>query len=254
MKFHASHDRIFVAPSGDEVALIYDVPVRGVVGYRHFAVYCASVMISLVRAYTGANWHPLRVEFDFQHPRSLTPYEDLFCCPVVFDRQCIAIIIERDAMTNSPVQAAGPKTVTYSDLRRIAKRPAPRDLVSKVRESIRLRLLDEVVDIDTISKYLAIGPRTLQRRLNDEGTAFRALVSQVRAERAFEMLRETELPLIDIAVELGYSSSAHFSRAFSKTTGVLPNEIRRLAVRSNRLVISSTSSSSRNSQEVFAVR
>ncbi len=213
----------------DKVTLKNYKAVRRVVGYRHIAARHAAVMTSIVRAYTGTNWHPLQVEFDFPRPRSSARYENLFRCPVVFDRPCIAIIIERDAMTNSPVQAAGPQIVTYSDLRRIAERPAPRDLVSKVRESIRLRLLDAAVDIDTISEYLAIGPRTLQRRLNDEGIAFRALVSQVRAERALEMLRETKSPMIDIAVELGYSSSAHFSRAFSKTTGVLPNEIRRRA-------------------------
>lgn len=227
MKFHASHDRLHIVPSGDEVAFIIDVPVRGVVGYQHFAVCAASVMVSLVRAYTGANWDPLRVEFDFPRPPSLTPHEDLFCCKVLFDRPRIAVIIERNALSYSPVSACGKKTVTYSDLRRIAERPAPTDLVSMVKETIRLKLMDGAVDINRIGAFLALGPRTLQRRLNDEGAAFRPLVSQVRAERALELLRETEIPMIDIAVELGYSSSSHFSRAFRKTVGLLPSDIRR---------------------------
>ena len=42
-----------------------------------------------------------------------------------------------------------------------------------------------------------------------------------------EMPRETEAPMIDIAVELGYFSSAHFSRAFRKTVGRLSGNIRR---------------------------
>jgi len=155
------------------------------------------------------------------------PYEDLFRCPVVFDRPSIAIYIERDALNYSPVRAAGRRIVTYSDLGRLPQRPAPRNLISMVTEVVRLRLLDGGKDIDGTARHLELGPRTLQRRLNDEGTTFQALVSQVLAERAIEILRETEAPMIDIAVELGYSSSSHFARAFHKTVGLLPSDIRR---------------------------
>ncbi len=230
MKLRTSHGRISTAPCGDDVAFMSDLSVSNVVGYRHTAVWSALLLISVVRAYTGANWHPLRVDLDISRPPSSTPYEDVFRCPVIFDRPRIAVIIERHALNNGPVLAAGRKTVTYSDLRRIAERPAPTDLVSIVREIIRLRLLDGDIDIDGIARHLELGPRTLQRRLNDEGTAFRALVSQVRAERALEMLRETEAPMIDIAIELGYSSSSHFTRAFRKAVGRLPSDIRRDAL------------------------
>jgi AraC-like DNA-binding protein len=168
----------------------------------------------------------LRVEFDFPRPRSQTRYEDLFRCPVIFGMPSIAVAFERDALKNNRGPFTGQKTVTYSDLRRTASPPAPTNLISKVTEVIRLKLMDAVVSIDSVARHLELGPRTLQRRLNDEGTAYRALVSQVRAELALELLRETETPVIDIAVELGYSSSACFSRAFSKTVGLPPNEIR----------------------------
>ena len=194
MKLRTSHGRISTAPCGDDVAFMSDLSVSNVVGYRHTAVWSALLLISVVRAYTGANWHPLRVDLDISRPPSSTPYEDVFRCPVIFDRPRIAVIIERHALNNGPVLAAGRKTVTYSDLRRIAERPAPTDLVSIVREIIRLRLLDGDIDIDGIARHLELGPRTLQRRLNDEGTAFRALVSQVRAERALEMCARSWRP------------------------------------------------------------
>lgn len=226
LKFHATHDRTWVVPSGDEVTLKSYKAVRGAVGYRHSAVRSAYVMTSIIRAYTGANWHPLRVEFDFPGPRSSTRYEELFRCPVIFGRPSIAVAIERNAMTNNRALVAGQKIVTYSDLCRTAGPPAPTSLISKVTEAIRLRIMDAAVNIDVVARNLELGPRTLQRRLNAEGTAYRALVSQVRAEHAFEMLHETDTPMIDIAVELGYSSFAHFSRAFSKTTGLPPSEAR----------------------------
>ena len=65
IKFHSSHGRFFAIPNGDEVALVYDDKlVRGVVGYRHFAVRSAFRMINIVRGYTGANWQPLRAFCD----------------------------------------------------------------------------------------------------------------------------------------------------------------------------------------------
>jgi AraC-like DNA-binding protein len=226
LKFHATHDRSWIVPSGDEVMFKNYKVVGRVVGYRHFAVRTAFVMTSIIRAYTGANWHPLRVEFDFPRPRSSTRYEDLFRCPVIFGRPSIAVAFERNALTNNRLLFTGHKTVTYSDLCRAAGPPAPTNLISKVKEAIRLRLMDAEVNIDGVARHLEIGPRTLQRRLNDENTAFRALVSQVRARRALELLRETETPIVDIAVELGYSSSACFSRAFSRAVGLPPSKIR----------------------------
>lgn len=52
------------------------------------------------------------------------------------------------------------------------------------------------------------------------------LVYQLRLERAVDLLRNTERPPARIATELGYTSHAHFTRAFVAATGRVPEVFR----------------------------
>jgi AraC-like DNA-binding protein len=77
------------------------------------------------------------------------------------------------------------------------------------------------------SAQLGIGSRTLQRRLDEHNLVFRDLVLRTRLERSIELLRETDEPITDIAMALGYESPANFSRAFRRRLGVTPTEARK---------------------------
>ncbi|MDJ0541965.1 MAG: helix-turn-helix transcriptional regulator, partial [Microcystis sp. M53603_WE2] len=69
--------------------------------------------------------------------------------------------------------------------------------------------------------------RTLQRRLGEEGLTYTQVVEKIRFEQAVLWLQEPQIKLIDIAMELGYSDTAHFTRAFKRWTGLSPRDFRR---------------------------
>lgn len=52
-------------------------------------------------------------------------------------------------------------------------------------------------------------------------------VSVHRLERAKELLKRADQPLLDIAIALNFSSQANFTRAFHKGTGMTPGQYRR---------------------------
>ncbi len=54
------------------------------------------------------------------------------------------------------------------------------------------------------------------------GLTLKNLVNQVRLAEAKRLLRETDLPVIDIAFGVGYGTSAHFHRVFKEEEGVTP--------------------------------
>jgi AraC-like DNA-binding protein len=54
------------------------------------------------------------------------------------------------------------------------------------------------------------------------GIAPHQYVMQRRLERAKQLLADTDLPIAEIAAELGYASQSHFSEAFHHTTSVTP--------------------------------
>jgi AraC family transcriptional regulator len=48
--------------------------------------------------------------------------------------------------------------------------------------------------------------------------------------KAQELLRETTKPVIEIGMDVGYTSPSHFSHVFRKETGLSPHEYRERAV------------------------
>jgi len=75
--------------------------------------------------------------------------------------------------------------------------------------------------------YLSGGSaRSLQRRLKEEGTSFRAIVMQVKYDQACDLLQQLDLQIIEVAFRLGFQSPAHFTRFFRNISGQTPSEYR----------------------------
>lgn len=81
-------------------------------------------------------------------------------------------------------------------------------------------------DLNVLVKRLHISARTLNRRLQEEGTSFRQIKNRVLHTWARQYLTETRQTVESIAVLLGYGDTANFRRAFRNQEGCSPNEFR----------------------------
>ena len=81
-------------------------------------------------------------------------------------------------------------------------------------------------DVADVAGALHMSARTLQRRLEEEGTRFTELLDRVRLERARLELGHPERSLTEIAFRLGFGDLATFSRAFKRWTGKPPGQWR----------------------------
>jgi AraC-like DNA-binding protein len=98
-----------------------------------------------------------------------------------------------------------------------------------VAGQIRSRLLHDehgFPSMQTIADELHLDPRTLRRKLTDEGASYRELIAGVRQARAERMLA-TDAPIETIARHLGYAETASFTHAFRRWTGLAPSVFRR---------------------------
>ena len=76
------------------------------------------------------------------------------------------------------------------------------------------------------ARDLQISPRTLQRRLDDQGLSFTVLLARAETHRACHLLRDQTLHISEVGRALGYRDPSSFSRAFRHWTGVSPREYR----------------------------
>ena len=74
---------------------------------------------------------------------------------------------------------------------------------------------------------VALGARTLQRRLTDAGLDFKTLVDDTRRRLALRYLTDPRNTLTEVAYLLGYSEASAFNRAFRRWTGSTPRQHRR---------------------------
>jgi len=80
---------------------------------------------------------------------------------------------------------------------------------------------------DAIASLLHMSARTLQRRLESEGTRFGEVLDAVRERRARRLLDDGSVPLAEVAYRSGFADLATFSRAFKRWTGLPPGAFRR---------------------------
>lgn len=62
----------------------------------------------------------------------------------------------------------------------------------------------------------------------ESGTNFQEYLSEVRMDKAKELLKETNLTVANICSQVGYQDLKHFVKIFKKYTGLKPNEYRKL--------------------------
>lgn len=78
--------------------------------------------------------------------------------------------------------------------------------------------------IETIAAQERVSTRTVQRRLKAWGFSFEEILDDLRRTEAINYVLSGEHSAMEIALLLGYSDAAHFTRAFRRWTGVPPRE------------------------------
>ncbi len=99
-------------------------------------------------------------------------------------------------------------------------------LAARVAARIAASLPDGT-DVAAVARTLHMSARTLQRRLEDEGTRFSEVLDRARLDVARRLLADPKQSLVDVAFRLGFADLATFSRAFKRWTGSPPGQWRR---------------------------
>ena len=102
-----------------------------------------------------------------------------------------------------------------------------RNLISRDMQTPTRRDLVDDCRQDRIAALLGIHPRTLQRRLREEGTSFEAIKDTVRRDTALHYLRERRLPLVHVAQALGYAEVSTLSRSCHRWFAASPRQLRK---------------------------
>ncbi len=77
-----------------------------------------------------------------------------------------------------------------------------------------------------VTTALGVSEASLRRKLAASGTTLTEIITDVRMSRALGLLQTTELPINQVALEVGYSSASKFAARFRERFGLSPRDIR----------------------------
>lgn len=218
---------------GDEVMLAVaskDPGLRFTATRTHNEVVVAT-MVAIGRSLLGGTMPVSGACFLHDEPVAdqVAAYQQFFQCPLHFSQQHNAIIIPASLLAET-LPRAYPK---YNErLRQSADQvlsglSRAAGVSGQVIKQLETMLGGQGVTMDAVADALAMTPRTLQRRLQEEGTRFAQLRDQVRHQHACRALRESDCDMQALALELGFSDTANFYHAFKRWQGCAPGQYRK---------------------------
>lgn len=221
---YGSSMRLSVVPAreGDAVDLLVE-PKSAVGSHVQATEFCLARIGMLMEWIGGGTIRPLAVSFAHPARRHLRDYAALMGCPCRFDAPTAGMRLSRASLAQ-PLPHSHPMLfrMCLSFLENnFGNKEAT--ITARVRALIGQWLPAGAVSMTQVAEGLAMHPKTLQRRLEDEGQTFDELLESVRKDRFTEVMRSANRPsLANVAFMLGYSDQAALSRACRRWFGVSP--------------------------------
>jgi AraC-like DNA-binding protein len=198
---------------------------------RHLNEFAMAMGVHQCLALTG---HPMRVrEVRFVNARpsgELEPLRQYFGTLALHFGHAENTLLFDPAVLDAKVLTADPRllaTVEGMAEAALARRaPSASAFAATVERKVRAQLEAGEHNVRRLALSLHMSTRTLQRRLEAEGTRYADLLDAVRESLARELVARKEPSLSEIAFRLGFSEFATFSRAFKRWTGTSPGAFR----------------------------
>lgn len=203
----------------------YLIHQSGVEAVDHIADAAIAIACNTMRGMCGPAWVPTSVLLMHREPADTTPFRKFFRAPVQFGA-------DQNAITFPVRWLAQPLPGANDGLRRMLERQIldwqvkESGGVDHMRRVLRTLLHTGEATEERLAHLFAMHRRTVNRRLQAQGTTFRKLVDEVRYDVARHLLESSELPVIDIAGMLNYADASAFTRAFRRWSGTTPAQWR----------------------------
>lgn len=222
---------------------------------RHYLMYCIKGAISLEIAGrrwllppSYAAWIPADTEM------AVTIGHPMTCCSVLFRPDFMeelpsdSVVFTITALARDMIYFSrrwGPQSEQFDDHARhffqalaltcteLARQPSDVWMPMGRSEAMKRAIaftethLDRDISLAEVASAAHLSERTLLRRYADEvGMTWSQSLRRLRMIRAVELLSNEEEPVVQVALQVGYTSNSAFNKAFREFSGHTPTEFR----------------------------
>jgi AraC-like DNA-binding protein len=202
---------------------------RGLTPPRVLMVFKLVFLVQLARLATRSPVNPLRVGWPSPNlsTSDARAYATWFSVPV--EDLAIPTVVFAAEDTQRPFLTANHEMWKFFEPG-LRQRLSDLGKHASTTERLRGALLEALpageVSMPAVCRKLGVSVRTLQRRLQEEGSSYQQTLDVVRNSLAHHYLYNSSLSNTEIAFLLGYEAANSFVRAFQTWTGSTPQAVR----------------------------
>ncbi|WP_328662791.1 AraC family transcriptional regulator [Nocardia salmonicida] len=211
-----TNHRFDLVEAEEESTLYLDILDGEGRGRDHTQLWGLSAVLSRARRVVDAPLNPVRVSLRQAAPAHVEGFRAVFgTATLEFDAPTDSMTF-RTADLDLPLTTADP--VLAAVLQPLAAALAPPPTLASAWPRRVADALDQAIEagevsLDSVARILTVSPRTLQRRLTESGTTWRAELDRARSARLSEAVSAGSLSGARQAELLGYSDAGSLRRA-----------------------------------------
>lgn len=180
--------------------------------------------LNVCRLLTGKPMKPLWIELTAPKGKESADYERFLTSPLRFSQSQNKIVFDAAIARWSVLsynQDLQQLLVRLADeaLEKVQNSPSFTHLVQKI---ITGQFYNQLPTLEELAAYMNVSPRTLQRKLQAEGTGFQKIAEGHRKELAQRLINTKKYTVNEVAYMIGYTDSSVFRRAYKRWTGKTP--------------------------------
>lgn len=217
---------VALVESPDGIEVNYELAAGNGLAHRHITELGFGVLVKEIRRHLPG-WAPQYVTLRHAPPANRRYHAQLLGPTIYSNADRNTIFIARAELAKPTCEGSvllhGELAARYDAIRK----STPGAIAANVENLVRAFLPHATMDLAKTASLLRMSRRTLQRRLEQEGTSLARIVDAVRADLALSYLQESRLSVTQIAELLQFSETSALSRAVVRWYGQSPRALKR---------------------------
>jgi AraC-like DNA-binding protein len=216
--------------AGDDPALArveFRIVLDDLPDHRQTTELALGVSLRILQLLAGGRFQCRAVHLPHAPITPKRDYVAYFGCKARFDEPFAGFTLAAADLQRPLASDASVHATVRAYLDSIAA-PGALDVIESAQDLIRHLLPTGTLTINLVASQLGMHARSLQRRLAKQSTTFEVLVDGTRRELATRLLRDTDMPMSQLAGVLGYSEQSVLVWASHRWFGAPPSTQRHL--------------------------
>lgn len=217
---------MWLESDGDDVQLHARFDCTREPALRHAEDMMLMLMLEAVGRAAAPGWKPGAIHLPGTRSQRFARDELFQGVTMVYGAPDVAVAFPAELLDHPLRKINGGPTAREWPMSSSDDRAPAADFIGSLEDTVMALLPCGCPSVRELAAIAQLSQRTLQRRVAQEGSNLRRIFDHARFRLAADYLRDGDATVTDIALELGYSDSTAFTRAFHRMAGVTPSRYR----------------------------